>query len=267
MFKISENYLKIVSSLSVSLIVLGNVYMYNYYQYFGINIYNYTDASELLYLFLPFLIKVYFVVFLLLIYFYLFTLNYVKKFERNLIRSRNKFAALRKVVSNLDRLLTIVFICSFVLYLILDNIYRVFNLDGELLDGSLKFGSFVSFLIGMVAAISKIIFKIKKRILLLKPYVIIMSISISFILLLNLSSFHAFIDSNSNSNPKKYVFKFKEETLVTNDSLKYIGSTNSNLFFLTMLKDFSKTEIYRKEDLMAPILIEYKRSISIWGIR
>lgn len=251
-----EKIIKVLSVLTALFILLGNVYVFSFYKSFGINIYDYIQQSEVLTIFLPAFQDLVKVVLLFSLLPFAIVIFFWDKFKKRLPASTGSFRIARIRHKKITRLLTYPPAILILIHFLFDLINQHwFERNNSLLNLLSATSTFIS--ISLV--LFYILFKfIRKKINIHWQLFFILFICTQiFVFVTYFSDYKAVNLKIKEKSDIKYIFQFAELALITNDSLKFIGSTNENLFFFKRIGLEHKTIIFKKSALTAPIEVSY----------
>ncbi|WP_431212292.1 hypothetical protein ACQ86N_42285 [Puia sp. P3] len=246
--------IKLGALVALLLIALSNIYIFYYYNQFGIDIYGYLKPTDLIPLFLPICFKIAFIgIPSIAIPLASFLRIYTHLLRR---KKRSKFRMVKykhDILKKFTLITSLICISGIVITLILDQHKNpTTHSQNEIgLTRNILFVLLMTLTLNYGFHFYDPRYIIYRR---LPHATLIFSLFVSLILTVckynvNEVKFHRY---NSTLETTKLVFK--DTTLFTNDSTKLIGSPGETLiFFHTGSK---KTKVYNKSDLVAPIEIQ-----------
>jgi hypothetical protein len=251
-----EFILKAGAIMILLLVILSNSYIYCYYELFNVSIYDYVKPVDVLALFLPYcFLLVAIMTAIIAIPFYIasgleifFKIGTRRK-KKDFKAVRIRFRRLRAIFGASEILLFTGFICLVYIEV------RHKDLKSPPTDTTASLIlAYVSidllFLMYYVSAFWARKSKYLKYLL----YSLYPLCYLMFILSAALYNANKVKNPSRDPNNEIIKFTFKDATLKTSDSLRYVGSPGESIIFYTSNK---KTIIYRKSDLIGPIEIQY----------
>ena len=221
--------------ITIIYIIVGDCYEYFLYDNFGINIFNLTDASEVLFLFFPIAFYISFILVGVLIFVF-----FIRMAHRVLILYFLSIAALISGV-----------IYAFAQY-IFNNLVDV----GIALIITRSLMEILALLVIMYMdrlILDKMLPNLLEHIKFFRNSFTCLAVFLFFIFIHNAAKVEALMIS-ANLFDIKEIIKTKDQTIVTNDTIVYVGETKNFI----ILKNFDTSIIINKEDLIAPIKVSRK---------
>lgn len=211
-----ELYLKLTPIIVILFICLGYFHLSSYYSLFGIDILNYIGNTELLLSFLPlfksFVIPVIVITYLM----YVLTNAKSKKDQKTDLPKTKIKRILRFFKVHILTVFVLLILC--VLFMILNEMGRVYvgkSWAGFIILTSVSLGAFLSYGKMELDEKKSLVFIVCTLVLFMAPYVY------------NMSNYMGIVEKERY---KEVTFDYLGESISTNDTLFYVGQTQSVLF-------------------------------------
>lgn len=265
MFK-NFSILNSITIITFCSIVLGNLYEYCYFEEFNVNIYNYSQPSEIFTLFIPSLYRILISLIFIFLILSLFFRNTFTKYVRINRTDKSAFSKNRKRANFFKTVFVKKGISIFLVMLFLEAIVQIIPSNNYYWYAILKLVSFwfsgfgvILFMLIGILIISRIFIIQHLKFIIVSFSVIIIAQTIYM-----LATFDVWNVKNKNGEfPSEYDFGFR--AIKTSDSFRLIGATNEYFFFDSLGHNgYEKTLVFKKSEMVNSVNINNKTKIYLW---
>lgn len=264
MDKTLDSLLKTFSVFSLLFLLMGNVYTYYYYENFNINIYEYISPTEAFALFLTAFLKIVWIIMpVLLISFLVYT--YMKyRMLKDIRKIQTPFGVSRYKYKWIDTKVLWLFLITATISMIFSRIAKPYFQKDWYTFQILHFFSSIIFQLSTVFITYFFIYKAFRKTMIrnFKSGLVGAIMICSIFIARSTGDLKSLLILAKPREVNSYKFVFQNQAIVTNDSMKYVGSTNDYYFFCKIRNtDHFSTLIFKKSDIISPVILDYQNAM------
>lgn len=248
-----ETVLVLLTLGASSLVLIGNIYAYSYYESFDVNIYDYISLSEIPSFFLPILLRTLSWLVLLAFCLYLGIRSFLGSYHSKLSKTHHHIGKKRVLLSFYKSEATLI-LGAFLVFMIATELVTQF-IDRWDVDRP----KYIPLVILLLLLVSRFTLG-RRRFLYDRKLQYGMLLLTGLLFIHQVASWDAYVTKHFGSDwrqsSRSYIFSVEgnaaKDTVVTSKQLQYIGRTSSTVFFLKKDSLVQRTLIYRRDKLQGP---------------